>query len=351
MNLLQREQWHQAGASDFFCFGGGRGLRMLVACLRKLGWLDRLVAVVDNRSSSWGSTLSIGEHQWPVISPEELRATIGGRSVIISCLAREEIQTQLEGYPELQDTTVAFYRDIVEESLIEFARQMTFPHGVRRTDKPLIPKIIHYCWFGGNPIPSEFQQYIEGWKRMCPDYEIRRWDESNYDVTKNAYMKDAYDAKKWGFVPDYARLDILYQYGGFYLDTDVELVKPLDDLRYNKVCMGMEKSDCVALGLGVGAVPHHPLIKELRDAYESYQFVDFHKRSEFLEGKIIASPTLQSKVLEPLGFQYDCCQLQDLGDIRIYPLPVLCGLVAGTVVLTEYTYAIHHSAGTWIPKE
>ena len=91
----------------------------------------------------------------------------------------------------------------------------------------MIPKVIHYCWFGGNEMSALEKKCIESWKTQCPDYEIVRWDETNYDVTKNPYMQQAYAAKKWGFVPDYARLDILYQHGGFYLDTDVELLQSL----------------------------------------------------------------------------------------------------------------------------
>ena len=78
----------------------------------------------------------------------------------------------------------------------------------------MIPKVIHYCWFGGNPIPEKDRRYIEGWKEKCPDYEIIEWNERNYDVSKNKYMAQAYEEKKWGFVSDYARLDLVYQYGG-----------------------------------------------------------------------------------------------------------------------------------------
>ena len=81
----------------------------------------------------------------------------------------------------------------------------------------MIPKVIHYCWFGGNEMSALEKKCIESWKMQCPDYEIIRWDETNYDVTKNLYMQQAYAAKKWAFVSDYARLDILYQHGGFYL--------------------------------------------------------------------------------------------------------------------------------------
>ena len=93
-----------------------------------------------------------------------------------------------------------------------------------------IPKKIHYCWFGRNEIPEKTLRCIESWKKYCPDYEIIQWNEDNYDINKIPYMKDAYKEKKWAFVSDYARLDVIYQYGGIYLDTDVELVNSLDDL-------------------------------------------------------------------------------------------------------------------------
>ena len=94
----------------------------------------------------------------------------------------------------------------------------------------MIPKTIHYCWIGGNPLPESAKKCIKSWKKYCPDYKIVEWNESNYDFTRVPYMKEALQAKKWGFAPDYARLDIVYTHGGIYLDTDVEIVKPFDPL-------------------------------------------------------------------------------------------------------------------------
>ena len=136
-----------------------------------------------------------------------------------------------------------------------------------------IPKKIHYCWFGKNPMPDEFERNIESWKEMCPKYEIIKWDETNYDVSKNLYMKQAYEQKKWGFVSDYARLDIIENEGGIYLDTDVKVIKPLDDLLKCKSFMGFIDNNMVALGLGFGAVKHNLLIKELRDYYNEKRFL------------------------------------------------------------------------------
>ena len=91
-----------------------------------------------------------------------------------------------------------------------------------------IPRVIHYCWFGNGTLPEKTVKCIESWKQYCPGYEIKQWNEKNYDVNKIPYIMDAYKEKKWAFVADYARLDILWKYGGFYLDTDVELIKSLD---------------------------------------------------------------------------------------------------------------------------
>ena len=130
----------------------------------------------------------------------------------------------------------------------------------------MIPKIIHYCWFGGNEIPEHDKKCIESWKKYCPDYKIIRWDESNYDYKKNSYMREAYEAKKWGFVPDYARLDIVYEHGGIYLDTDVELVKNIDELLEHKAYMGFEVGgEFVSPGLGFGAEKNFPLFKKMME--------------------------------------------------------------------------------------
>ena len=151
-----------------------------------------------------------------------------------------------------------------------FCQYHTYAEG----EKIVIPKIIHYCWFGGKPIPEKDQRCIASWKKQCPDYEIRKWDETNYDVSKNQYMKEAYQAEKWGFVPDFARLDIIYNYGGFYLDTDVELLKPLDDLLPNKAVMGFEDGRNVSPGLIIGAEKNHSTIRLLMEVYRDRNFVN-----------------------------------------------------------------------------
>ena len=117
----------------------------------------------------------------------------------------------------------------------------------------MIPKIIHYCWFGGNPLPEDAKKYIESWRKYCPGYEIKEWNESNFDINCCDYVREAYEAKKWAFVSDYARFYILYQYGGLYFDTDVEMIRPLFSILQKGSFMGMEVNSpaCVAPGLSL----------------------------------------------------------------------------------------------------
>ena len=116
----------------------------------------------------------------------------------------------------------------------------------------MIPKKIHYCWFGKNPLPEQTKQYIETWKKYCHDYEIIEWNEDNFDINQNQYCKEAYEAKKWAFVSDYVRLKVLYDNGGIYMDTDIEVIKPLDDLLQYNWFAGFEAEDRIQTGV-IGA--------------------------------------------------------------------------------------------------
>ncbi len=209
----------------------------------------------------------------------------------------------------------------------------------------MIPKIIHYCWFGDDPFPEDAIKCINSWKKFCPDYEIIRWDESNYDVAKNVYMKEAYEAKKWGFVPDYARLDIVYNYGGIYMDTDVELLKPLDDLLDCNAYMGIERPGIVALGLGFGAEKGNPLILELLEEYKDKRFI--------INGKVDLTPA--PKYQKPLFDKYGISEnkMYEIKDgCFVYPLEYFCpfDLETGRLHITENTYSIHRYAASWANK-
>lgn len=136
-----------------------------------------------------------------------------------------------------------------------------------------IPKIIHYCWFGGGPISEADRKCMESWKKYCPDYKIIEWNEQNFEISANRYAQQAYEAKKYAFVSDYVRLAVVYEYGGIYLDTDVELVRPLDELLELPGFMGFQNNNEVATGLGFGACKGNPVVQALLRDYDALDFI------------------------------------------------------------------------------
>ena len=214
-----------------------------------------------------------------------------------------------------------------------------------------IPKIIHYCWVGGNPKPQSVLYCIESWKRFCPDYEIREWNETNYDFTKNEYMRQAYEARKWGFVPDYARLDIVYTHGGIYFDTDVELLQSLDPLLNQDGFMGFENTGdgefFVNCGHGFGAAAHNAVIRQARDLYDQVSFLN-----EDGTPNLLASPYYTTQSLRQIGLKQEN-QDQQLPGMMVYASDVLCpkNFRTGKVSRTSRTVSIHHFTASWVDEK
>lgn len=211
----------------------------------------------------------------------------------------------------------------------------------------MIPKKIHYCWIGDNPLPESAKKCIRSWKKYCPDYEIIEWNEINYDFTKNTYMKEALEVKKWGFVPDYARLDIIYEHGGIYLDTDVEIVKSFDDLLENEGFAGFEIDEYVALGLGFAAEPNNKVIKALMDSYKNLHFI---KEDGSLN--LVASPELNTDTLETLGLKRNG-KTQVIDGFTFFPVDYFCpkSFNDGILRMTKNTHSIHHYDASWFTEE
>lgn len=205
----------------------------------------------------------------------------------------------------------------------------------------MIPKVIHYCWFGGNPLPESAIKCIESWKKFCPDYEIKQWSEENYDINKIQYVKEAYQEKKYAFVTDVTRLDIIYHEGGIYLDTDVEIIKSLDQLLDNSLYLGMETTGRVNTGLGFGAEPKHKFVKDNLNLYADIPFVSN-----------ITCVTYTTNMLKRYGLR-NRNELQQLETILVLPTEYLCPLILETnrLKITENTYSIHHYDMSWKDKK
>ncbi len=169
----------------------------------------------------------------------------------------------------------------------------------------MVPKVIHYCWFGGNEKPDIIKKCIQSWREKCPDYEIKEWNESNFDVTINRYMYEAYQNKKWGFVPDYARAWIIYHYGGIYMDTDVELLDNMDSFLNYDSFMFWESEIFFNLGMGFGAEKGNQIIKAVMDEYENRAFIKPNGKLDMLPSPAINTKSIRNTIPEIRLGNYD----------------------------------------------
>lgn len=214
----------------------------------------------------------------------------------------------------------------------------------------MIPKVIHYCWFGKQPLPELALKCIASWKNFLPDYEIKEWNESNFDVNIIPYTKEAYNKKKYAFVSDYVRFWVLYNYGGIYFDTDVEIIKPIDSIILAGNFMGTEKGqqpnqEFVNPGLGMGSVAKLAIYKQCLDSYINESFCIGNK----LNLKTIVERT--SKILKQHGLK-ESSNIQTITDINIYPSDYFCPIDyrTGKAYFTNNTVSIHHYAASWVNK-
>lgn len=212
----------------------------------------------------------------------------------------------------------------------------------------MIPKKIHYCWFGGNELPSKAKKCIESWKKFFPDYEIIEWNESNFDISFNKYAKEAYDSKKFAFFTDVARLYIIYHNGGIYFDVDVEAIKEFDDIvRNNDAFFGLETETTVNTGLGFGADKNNWLIKKMLDDYSDKKFL-------LQDGTMDMTPCpiINSRIFKKEGFKLDG-KYENLKNISIYPIDFFNPLNSATGKLdkTKNTHSIHWYLKTWVSKK
>jgi len=210
-----------------------------------------------------------------------------------------------------------------------------------------IPKIIHYCWFGGSELPELAKYCIASWKKQCPDYQIIRWDENTSDLESCLFVKEAYREGKWAFVSDYIRLKVINEFGGVYLDIDVELLRPLNDFLDFDGFMGFEEDKVynVNTGLGFGAVKEHPVINGLIEHYEKIQFIKGDGQLD-----MTPCPFRDTVILKEFGLIKNN-KKQCIYGIHILPTDYFCPRSAlGKEKFTINTVAIHHYFGSWLSE-
>ena len=206
-------------------------------------------------------------------------------------------------------------------------------------------KKIHYCWFGGNPLSDIIQKCIASWKKECPDYEIIEWNETNFDVRCCQYIEEAYNNKKWAFVSDYARFKILYENGGIYVDTDVELIKGISNLPQSFV--GFESNKLVNSGLIRGAEIGDTICRRMIESYHSDRFV--------LDDGSLNTKTVcerETEILQEYGLKLNG-ELQSVAETTVFPTEYFCpkDFLTEELNITEKTYSIHHYDASWYSEE
>lgn len=318
------------------CISAGERLKKLCFEFR---CVENIVAVVDNYRV--GEKFAFDGCEIDIISLEESAQYRGDCQFIVTTdIYAAEILAQLDSESCFDGQDVYFY------AIFEHTSGSRIPEKYLNNYISKIPKKIHYCWFGNSKMPKKFQENIDSWKKHCPDYEIIQWNERNYDVTKNRYMKQAYDAKKWGFVPDYARLDIINQHGGVYLDTDVQVVRSFNELLQFDLFCGFEDTENVNFGAGFGGIANNMQLRSLMSVYDE---VLFQKEDGTLN--LLPSPKYQTEVMKRFGFVMNG-ETQIINNVAVlssvYFSPIRSNGIGN---VTEDTYSIHQYAATWFDDQ
>ncbi len=209
----------------------------------------------------------------------------------------------------------------------------------------MIPKKIHYCWFGRGEKPKLAKKCIASWKKYCPDYEIIEWNEDNFDLDYNGFTRYCYDNKKWAFLSDFARLVVVAEHGGIYFDTDVELLKKPDALLQYEAFYGFENDSNIATGLGFGAEANHPTILTMKEQYANIRPND--------DGTypMIVCPALNTTGLLPFGLVLDGTR-QNIAGAEILPVDWLNPYddPTGRLNKTKNTVSVHWYSKSWMSK-
>ena len=207
----------------------------------------------------------------------------------------------------------------------------------------MIPKAIHYCWFGRGKKSAQFQMCLDSWKKYLPEYQLKEWNEDNFDVNSVPYTKESYECRKWAYVTDYVRLYALYNEGGVYLDCDVEVLKPLDDFLGNTAFTGFEPGGCALTGI-MGSVKHGQWVEDLLRDYDGRHFVNGNGEMDMTMNTAYADRVMKRK-----GMRLDQTE-EDVPDyVHLYTWDYFCPMTwEGVLKLTANSHTIHHYVSSWL---
>lgn len=328
-------------SSKLIIYGAGMIGQIIVPYLvREYDLYDAIDCFIDIDKRKCGQKISIDGYLYETRTPEYLEGYHRNVVILITNSKFYPILNFLDGIETL-DCIEGYILPMMQLHEIEVAKTITVE---RICQEKCIPKKIHYCWFGGKKIPDFLQTCIQSWRVQCPDYEVIEWNENNYDVNMHLFTKQAFEQSKWGFISDVARLDILYEHGGIYLDTDVTLIKNLDNCLYQPGFIGVEKWGNINSGGGCGFIKKHPMVKRMLDYRDKYSFVmDDGSLNIETNGMYETIPFLQA------GFKPNNT-LQIIEDVTVYPSYVNhpYDYMSCETKKKDATISIHHFYGGWM---
>lgn len=344
--MIVREGWEDffydviEGTLPIVCFGAGTIPWLIEPLFSQLSIWQRILYFLDNDEKKAGTWIG-DKRKIPVISVDYFRIKkIKDFILLITCEDFLPVLKQLQRVKEWCDIYCYNYISLNYE-LLKRAKSSLKPLSGGR---PLIPRIIHYCWFGNGEKGELHRKCIQSWKDKCPDYTIIEWNEDNYNIHQSRYMEEAYASKMWAYVSDYARLDILHRYGGIYLDTDVELLDSLDVLLSEKGFIAYGQWPAVNSGAGMGCVKGLPIVRKMRD--EPRKYSSFFNPDGSLN--MVQNGFYESKVLRKYGFLQNFT-MQYIKDMLILAPEIMAAesVLGKDLLITENTLAVHHCNGSW----
>lgn len=326
-------------------FGAGvLGTVTTAYILKNYQLLSLVECYVDNDLHKQKEGVIIDGHEYKVYDGSFLKEIKSDEVVLILAVSRcENLIKTFDTYENL-DKCLCY---VMPMMCIDNFKEDEAYINIKRTTKQMIPKTINYIWLGGKKIPRQLEKCIDSWKKYCPEYQIVRWDENNYDINTNLYTKEACLERAYGFAPDYMRLDILYRNGGIYLDTDVEIIKPLDDLLYQEAFCGIEKWQTLNFGGCSGAQKGSKAIKAFLDARENIHF-----KREDGSLNMDTCGLIDTRTAIAMGYKLNG-KLQNLSGMTIYPYDFFhpYDYMSGRLHKTCNTFSIHHFNGGWLNEE
>ena len=329
MNKIE-SYFEKLKTKDIICWGNGKHYRNITyPFLQKSGLIKNLKGFAD--ASDKEKLAQIDRDKTVIL------IAVTGYDEILGQLKADERLSGFEAVPSI------YLEALYEDMLLLSVKKP--PLNYRKEDKPVIPKLIHAIWFSGDPMPDLYLRCLESWKKYAPDYEIKIWNMETYKPDRCLFFEQAIEHKNWAFASDYARADLLYRYGGIYMDLDVEMLRPVDDLLYNDAYMSFESLDRIECGSGMGSRPGHPIIKEICESYEKRPYL---KEDGTWDNS--TCPVRYTQVIEKHGLKKDG-GFQFVEDITVYPFEVLTGksFDTGIIYSSDLSYTVHHHNGSWIP--